>query len=110
MSDTYMKQNPCRYCALAFEYKGKHSCSYSCAECAKCENLKAHREYLQSHRKYVPGDEISDLSELLEQEWVMWSGSTRHIEVIKSMQLRTVLSFLERGAFKKAIRKESEEK
>lgn len=42
--------------------------------------------------------------------WVMWYHSTKHIEVFKNMQLNIVLKFLKNGAFKKAIRKESEEK
>ena len=40
----------------------------------------------------------------------MWYHQTKHIEVIKHTQLSTVLGWLEIGAFRKAIRKESEEK
>ena len=38
----------------------------------------------------------------------MWYYSTKHIEVIKHNQLSTVLKWLDNGAFRKAIRKESE--
>lgn len=104
-----MKQNPCRYCPLSEKIRGKHFPSYK-PECKDCENIKAHREYLKNQRKYVEGEPITSLTELLEQEWVMWYHSTKHIETFKSMPLRTVLIFLGNGAFCKAIRKEREEK
>ena len=103
-----MKQNPCRYCALSEVYQQKHLPSYK-PECRECENLKKHKEYLQSKRKFIEGEPITDINELLEQEWVMWYHRPKHIEVIKSNQLRVVLRWLEVGAFRKAIRKESEE-
>lgn len=102
-----MKKNPCRYCALSLEYKGRHTAGNS--KCVECENIKKHREYLQTQRKFIEGEPITSLDELLQQEWVMWYHTTRHIEVIKHTQLTTVLKWLERGAFRKAIRKESEE-
>lgn len=104
-----MKQNPCRYCALSTEIFGKHYSSHL-EKCRDCENLKKHKEYLKAHRKFVTGDPITDLSELLEQEWVMWYHQTKHIEVFKSKPLRIISQWLEIGAFRKAIRKESEEK
>lgn len=104
-----MKQNPCRYCALSTEVFGKHYPG-TCIKCMGCENLKKHKEYLKAHRKFVDGEPITDLNELLQQEWVMWYHRPKHIEVIKHAQLSTVLKWLEIGAFRKAIRKESEEK
>lgn len=104
-----MKQNPCRYCALSDEYDGRHTPSDD-IKCVGCKNLKKHKEYLKAHRKFVEGEPITDLTELLQQQWVMWYHHTKHIEVFKSMQLRGVLWFLEIGAFRKAIKKESEEK
>ena len=65
-----------------------------------------HREYLKAHRKFVEGEPITDLSELLEQEWVMWYHQTKHVEAFKSMQIRIVLRWLEIGAFRKAIKRE----
>lgn len=102
-----MKQNPCRYCALSLKINGKHIpvCQ---SECLECENLKKHREYLQSRRKFIEGELITSLDELLQQEWVMWYHNTKHIEVIKHTQLATVLHWLEHGAFHKAIRKNGE--
>lgn len=100
-----MKQNPCRYCALSTEVSGKHYSS-TCAECVRCKNLKKHKEYLKAHRKFIEGKPIADLDELLQQEWVMWYHQAKHIEVIKSMQLRLVLRWIEIGAFRKAIKRE----
>ena len=100
-----LKQNPCRYCALAYEYKGKHTPSYN-EKCGECTNRRKHLNYLHTQRQFTEGLPITSLEELLNQEWVMWYHSTKHIEVFKSMQLRIVLKFLEIGAFKTAIRKE----
>lgn len=102
-----MKQNPCRYCALAWEHNGNRYPSYE-LPCAECENIKKHKEYLKSKRLFEEGAPITLLDELLKQEWVMWYHQTRHIEVIKHTQISTVLRWLDRGAFHKAIRKESE--
>ena len=88
-----MRQNPCRYCALAFVYKGKHIRS-NAAECLKCENIKRHNEYLQSKRKFEEGEPIA---------------SIKHIEMFKSMTLRSVLNFINMGAIRKAVRKEKED-
>ena len=100
-----MKQNPCRYCALSIVYKQKRFPSYR-HECLECEKIKKHKEYLQSQRKFTEGEPITDINELLEQEWVMWFCTIKHIEVIKHTQLSTVLSWLKLGAFRKAIRRE----
>ena len=100
-----MKQNPCRYCALSTEVFGKYYSSHL-EQCRECENLKKHREYLKAHRKFIEGEPITDLTELLQQEWVMWYHQTKHIEVFKSTQLRLVLRWLEIGAFRKVIRRE----
>lgn len=105
-----MRVNPCRYCALSVNLNGKHCSRYSSEECAKCENIKKHREYLLSQRKFAEGEQITNIEEFLKQEWVMWYHSTKHIEVFKNMQLNLVLKFLKNGAFRKAIRKESEDK
>ena len=103
-----MKQNPCRYCALSTKTRYGHKPSRH-NECVDCINLKKHVAYLYEHRKFVEGEPITDLTELLQQEWVMWYRQTKHIEVIKSMQLRLVLRWIETGAFKKAIRREEQQ-
>lgn len=99
-----MKRNPCRHCDSSFNNKGRHMPSYS-KECLNCEKLKRHREYLKSVRKFEEGDVITSLQELLECTWVMWGGSTKHIEVFKSMPLRAVLQLIKCGAIKKAVEK-----
>lgn len=105
-----MRINPCRYCTLSVNLNGKHRSRCSSEECIKCENIKKHREYLLNQRKFAEGEQIISIDELLKQEWVMWYHSTKHIEIFKNMQLNLVLKFLKNGAFRKAIRKESEEK
>lgn len=104
-----MKQNPCRYCALSTEYKGRYSPSWK-KECEECEPYQKHKEYLQSQQKFTEGEQITTIEKLLKQEWVITHHKyTKHIKVIKNMQLTTVLMWLERGYFNKAIKKESEE-
>lgn len=103
-----MKQNPCRYCALSYEYKGRHKSGYK-KECYECEYNKKHKEYLKGQRKFEIGEPIKTIDELLEQEWVMWGDKTTHIEVIKNLQLRFILQSLDNNWFRKAIRKNMEE-
>ena len=103
-----MKQNPCRYCALATKTRYGHKPSHD-NECVYCENLKKHVAYLDEHRKFIEGEPITDLNELLQQEWVMWYHQKKHIEVFKSMQIRIVMRWLEIGAFRKAIRREEQQ-
>ena len=102
-----LKHNPCRYCALAIEYKGEHFPNWD-SKCGDCTNLRKHKNYLHMQRKFIEGTLITSLEELLQQEWVMWNHSTKHIEVVKSTQLRSVLQCLESGAFRRAIRKDTE--
>lgn len=101
-----LSKNPCRYCVAAIEYKGRHSPSFV-VECQQCEYRKKHEEYLESKRQFASGNPITSLPELLEQEWVFWHGRIKHIEMFRSMSVRTVEMFLAHGAFKKAIRKEN---
>lgn len=106
-----MKQNPCRYCALANEHKGRHLPRFWDEKCAKCEYNKKHKEYLKSQRKFEIGEPIKDLCELMKQNYVFigFSDIPKHIEVIKSWQFRIVMKTLEAGHFYKAIRKNMEE-
>lgn len=99
-----MKQNPCRYCALSTEYKGRHSPSWK-EQCAECESYKKHKEYLQSKRMFEKGERITTLDELKEQEWVIWHEQTKHIKVIMNFPFAMVITQLNNGNFYKAIKK-----
>lgn len=104
-----IQRNPCRYCASSYyDKRTKHRIPALKPECSSCEWRKEHKQYLQSKRQFIPGEPITDLNTLSEQEWVLWYGHTKHIEVIKSMTLRTVLMLLKKGEFCKAIKKEKE--
>lgn len=104
-----MKRNPCKDCIHAYrdERTKRFFPSFLSPYCERCEDSKKHKEYLESKRKFYPGEQIYSVDELLKEEWVMWNGYTKHIEVIKSMTLRTVETFIKHGAFQKAIRKEN---
>lgn len=105
-----MKSNPCRRCDKAFVWNNRHmphTYGEHAEECRNCESRKAHDKYLESKRKYIAGDSITNIDELLEQkEWVMWGDGIKHISVIKNLQLNTVIRFIELGYFRKAIKKE----
>lgn len=101
-----MRQNPCRYCSSAVDVKGRHYPSCLSEKCFSCDYRMKHVEYLKSKRKFEDGEPITSLEELLDQEYVMWFGLTRHIEVIKHAQLSTILMWLEMGAIRKAVRKD----
>lgn len=101
-----MKTNPCRYCVAAIEYKGRHSPSFT-VECQTCKNWTEHKAYLDSQKKFTAGEPITTWDELFKQTWVIWHGHTKHIEMFRSMTVRTVEMFLKNGAFREAIRKEN---
>lgn len=103
-----MKQNPCRYCALASVYGGHHTISLYNNRCLHCENHAKHQKYLDQHRKYEKGEQIKSLDELLQQECVMWFNHTRHIEFIKNWQFGYILKQLKNGNLYKAIKKEED--
>ena len=102
-----LSRNPCRYCVAAIEYKGRHSPSFT-VECQQCKNRKEYNEYLNQKRMFIPGEPITSLEDLLKEDWVIWHGHTKHIEMFRSMSIRTVEMFLRNGAFNKAIRKGEE--
>lgn len=97
--------NPCRKCEFYFAYKNRHYPSYS-ETCRLCDKRKKYDEYKLSKRMFVAGDVITTLDELLEQEWVVWQGMTKHIEVIKHLQFKCVIGLIEGGYLRKAVRKE----
>lgn len=100
------RQNPCRYCSSATTYKNRHFPGK--IECYRqCEYRKQHLAYLETRRKFTEGEPINTLEELLSQEWVMWNHQTRHIEMIRSLPIRTVEYLLRNGALRRAIRREN---
>lgn len=107
-----MKANPCRYCSSAYEFNGRHKPSFGCKECNVCPHIRKHEVYLESKRVFKRGDRIANFDELMRQNYVFvgHTPNAKHIEVIKSWQLRIILGCLEKGSFYKAIRKESEGK
>lgn len=99
-----MRRNPCRNCKNTFVYKNRHLPGWDCR--FDCQKYKDHKSFLESKRIFQKGDRIKNINELLQNEWVMWGDSPRHIEVIKHLQLSTVLRFIELGIFYKAVKKE----
>lgn len=99
-------KNPCNGCRLSHIDYYKHHAPSSSPYCIRCIYRKGYEEYKLSNRKFTPGEPITDLQTLLSQTWVIWHGHTKHIEMFRSMSIRTVEQFLKNGAFRKAIKKE----
>lgn len=100
-----LSRNPCRYCIEAVERCGKYFPDPSRAICP-CKNRRSYEEYRESQRMFIPGEPIASLEDLLKEDWVIWYGHTKHIEMFRSMSVRTVERFVKNHAFRKAIRKE----
>lgn len=96
--------NPCRKCEFCFIYKNRHYPNNSACLC--CDKRKKYEKYKLDRRMFVEGDVINTIDELLEQEWVMWHGITKHIEVIKHLPLSNIIGLIEGGYLRKAVRKE----
>lgn len=61
------------------------------------------------YSKYKRGEVITDIKVLLEQKVVIWSETTKSIEILKSLPLRIILSSLEHKLFYFAILKNEKE-
>lgn len=104
-----MTRNPCRNCEYSVEWKGRYYNSWFKIECRECEKYKAHERYLESRRKYRPGDYITDIGELSKQTFVYFHDRIKHIEVIKSNQWRVVERWLKNGLLRYAVRKDEDD-
>lgn len=62
-------------------------------------------EQLDKRKKYVQGEPIKTLDELLAEKLVYFFGTVKSIEIIKSLQLRIVLMWLNENIFFKVINK-----
>lgn len=111
--------NPCKKCGQAKSFAigktGKQKHYFCRSETGICEKFKEyavkHEQLLDSKRKFQKSSEfIQSIDELLGQEWVWMFGKPKHIEVVKSLPLRTILSFIERKQLNKVINKKVEDK
>lgn len=99
-----IKKNPCRYCALAFEDRyGRHYPSFQ--KSCKCKNRISYEEFLKTKRIFEAGEIIKDFETLMQQDFVIWHGMTRHREFIMSNQTRIVKKWLDDNSIRKAIKK-----
>ena len=62
------------------------------------------------YSKYKRGEVITDIKVLLEQKVVIWSDTTKNIEILKSLPLRIILNSLEHKSFYFAILKNEKDK
>ena len=69
------------------------------------ELLEKHQEELEKRRKFIKGEKITSLEELLNETWVICGIRTMHIKAVMNWQMWMVLRAIEEGCFYKAIRK-----
>lgn len=98
-----MNKPDCKLCRMAYREEFAKSMF---GKCQDCEKMKRYNASLERKRKFKSGDTINSLDELLAQEWVMSNDRPKHIKAVTNMQLATVLMWIERKYFRKAIRKE----
>lgn len=67
--------------------------------------IEVHEQKLEKRRKYRKGEAIASLEELLQQDFVYVFGRIKHIEYVKSLQLRFILDLIENKRIWKAIKK-----
>lgn len=99
-----IKQNPCRYCINSKLLSGKRVPGHP--NCP-CENWELHQDFLETKRKYEPGEVIRTLSEL-EQESIVFVinwGKVVSIKVIENLQYNLVAKMLKEKRICKAKRK-----
>ena len=102
--------HPCKDCIHAEHYpKGKTGKQYY-HFCTKdgCDKKKKYQEYRETKRKYIKGDPIENLEEMLQEEIIFVFGCPRHIEYVKHLQLALIMHLINLGSLCRAIRKEVE--
>ena len=100
-----MKKPDCKSCELMKANQENKGLFNIFVDCDICDKMKKYEAFKESKRLYCKGAVITRLDTLLLQDFVMFHGRTKHIEVIKSMSLRVVLSYLKNNAFCYAINK-----
>lgn len=99
-----VKTNPCRFCINSKVLSGKNIPGHP--NCP-CENYELHQEYLESKRKYEPGEIIRTINEL-EQEILVFVTNWNKVvstKVIENLPYKLVLKMLKEERFCKAKRK-----
>jgi hypothetical protein len=94
---------PCKYCENGLYFLGK---SYQCSESNECDKFRKYNNHLESKRMFLQGDEIKTADELDKQTWVFMNGKIKHIKIIYNIQYGIILTWLDRGMIRYAIRKE----
>ena len=93
----------CRICKTEFPYNIKY-----------CNSCKFHREneitdyklYLESKRRFVAGNVITTIDELMTQDLVFWRDKITNQGWLQSSQLRWICNNLKAGHFRIAIKKD----
>lgn len=103
-----IRKYKCPICKESSQYKGICFECYAKSKTDKnvLEAIKKHRAKLQANRKYTKGSPIKTFDELLNQKLVYIFCGIKHIEVVKSLQFRTIIDMLNGERIYYAVRKD----
>lgn len=103
-------KNPCRNCELAFVQRTQNGKQYHkpnpiSHDCRSCENRKKHEIELKAKRRYIKGEPIRSVEEFAQCKDTLfyWFDHPVHIEILKSLQYRTLEKFISSGMLYIAI-------
>lgn len=94
---------PCSKCDKSIHFSDK---IYSCKNIWQCEKYKKYQKYLDSKRKYIAGEPIYTIDDLLSNKLVWFNDKPVNICVITNNQFAVVMSWLSRGILKTCVLKE----
>lgn len=99
--------NPCRRCVYAIRTEPP----YACLNIKKCEAYNEYERYKESKRKYRQGRQIQSLAEF-EQHFpdgfFYLHGVIKHVSILQSMSVKTIMNYLSNGSIRTAIKKDGE--
>jgi len=72
--------------------------SYTKEECRHCNKYKKYLKYRESKRKYESSNiYVNSIDDLLNNEWFIWNGLTKHKTFFLNQQLSVILNWIGKG-------------
>ena len=100
-------KHPCKECPYAEHHPRGKTGKQHYHTCTKggCEKKEKYHEYRISTRKYIQGEPIKSIEELLGEEMIYIFGVPRHIQYVKQLSIALILNQIRFGRVNKAIKK-----
>ena len=99
--------NPCIKCIHA----KRSGSQYVCLNIKRCEAYNEYERYKESKRKYKQGRRIYSLAEFerhFPDGFFYLNGVIKHVSILQSMSVKTIMNFLSNGSIRTAIKKDGE--